>query len=306
MKRKLLIGLIFSQIIILIALSLFPAGVATASSPSLSYGHGTHCVRHKRIPVFVHEAQLRARGFFINTAGSGSLNFERDSWHRDSAFDVGVDLSDSASVRFRRRPIRRYLSLNVAADPSVGPHDARITEIDTSLPPEQRVLCWQPTARKNVVAEYTIRFDQENTPPELTENILLWNASLGVDRPMTAVGVSRNNIFNGYFAVVAQDLDFNSFPAPGSGYLQLVPMPTWVDPTDWHSVRVTMSQTEASIEVAQGEQHYTTILEATVPQPFEPLGFEFSVDNEVFPGLRVPVTVPDSLDVGYFAIGLRR
>ena len=102
-------------------------------------------------------------------------------------------------------------------------------------------------------------------------------------------------------AIVAQDLDFMSM----SGFLQVIPMPA-LDPTDWHQVRITVSQNEALIEVAQGGD-YTTALQVTLPQPIdEPLAFEFSLDNEIAPGVIGPIITPDTLDVAFLRMRYKR
>jgi hypothetical protein len=40
--------------------------------------------------------------------------------------------------------------------------------------------------------------------------------------------------------------------------------------------------------------------------PAEPLGFEFSVDNEFVPSVYLPVTIPDGLDVSYLYMHMER
>ena len=87
---------------------------------------------------------------------------------------------------------------------------------------------------------------------------------------------------------------------------QTTPMPAWLDASDWHRVRITVSQTTAQIDVAQGFNPYTTVLKASLLRPAEPLGFELSVDNELAPGLTVPVATPDGLDVDFLDIRTER
>ena len=57
-------------------------------------------------------------------------------------------------------------------------------------------------------------------------------------------------------------------------------------------------------EVAQGERPFTTVLQAALLHPAEPLGFEFSVDNEVAPGMTLPVAISDGLEVSYLRISM--
>jgi hypothetical protein len=86
----------------------------------------------------------------------------------------------------------------------------------------------------------------------------------------------------------------------------MAPMPEWLAIDRWHNVRVTVSREVARVEVAQSQITYSHILEAALSHPPEPLGFEFSLDNEVFPDKYGPVTVPDRLDIGHFDMGLYR
>jgi hypothetical protein len=81
-------------------------------------------------------------------------------------------------------------------------------------------------------------------------------------------------------------------------------MPSWLDATKWHSVRIRVSQTRAQIEVAQGRHWYTLVTDTPLSHAPEPLGFEFSLDNEIAPGCYGPVAAPDSLDIDSFEIGV--
>jgi hypothetical protein len=242
------------------------------------------CVRHKQVTNWTNTLQLEARGFFREVfSPEASLGFGQDSNYK-------------------------YLSLNVAATPQFsGQYVAsRITEIDTSVSADQRVKCWQPTANEDVVAEFAVRFDQSVAPFGLTENMFLWNAPFGQNPiPLTAVGVTRSLDLTTnqptYSAIMAQDLVFDP---TFSGSLQTAPMPVWLDASAWHLVRVTVSQQDALIEVSQGVHPFTPVLQSAFVHPPEPLGFEFSVDNEIFPGVLAPVTTPDSLHVGEFDLEL--
>ena len=247
------------------------------------YGQGPdRCAPLKIIPQFVNKQQIQNKGFYLDLFGSGSLHFAREAHRKYASFQLDTDLSGQYSA-------------------------SRMTEADTSLPPGERAKCWQPTARRDVVIDFTVRFKQAATPPELTENLTLWNSPVGKEGealPMTAIGVARNPYYPNpmnpkYVAVVAQDLVM----APPSGSMWMMPMPEWLDPTKWHQVRIRASQQNALIEVAQGKHAYTPVLDVALPQPMhEPLAFEFSLDNEVFPGMVVPITVPDTLDVAFLSI----
>ena len=81
-------------------------------------------------------------------------------------------------------------------------------------------------------------------------------------------------------------------------------MPAWLDDLKWHNVRIVVSEDSAVISVSQGLHPYTTVLQVSLSGTPEPLGVEFSIDNEVYPGLLGPVYVPDGLNIGYFDIRL--
>lgn len=250
------------------------------------------CSTHKYIERWSSVEQLKAKGFFVDVFGEqASLRFEREHWYK-------------------------YLTLDVAASPDPGtppspsyPYIAsRITEVDTSLPVDQRVKCWQPTANKDLVVEFTVRFDK-TFAPMLTENLILWNAPIGANPiPFTAIGVSRSVMSNyEYAAIVAQDVNFADL-ASETDLLVIQPVLQTVpdlDVTKWHKVRITVSEETALIEIAQGRHRYTPVLEIALLHPPEKLAFEFSVDNEIVPGLFGPVVVPDNLDVGSLEIYLR-
>jgi hypothetical protein len=231
-------------------------------------GHGgDSCVNHRKINNFNNRAQVEAQGFFFQMFNSGTYSFK----HHVMSLDLGTTQTADYSA-------------------------SRISEIDTiNLPPEQQTKCWQPTNSKDVVVKYTIRFDQAMTPG-LTENAMLWNAGLATGAPLSAFGVTRSPAFGGaYLAIAVQDFDFVN------GLLVFAPMP--VDPTQWHTVRVTLSQTHAKIEVAQGGA-YMTVMDQELLHAPNPTGFEFSVDNEAFPGYYVPVQVPDGMDISKYAADL--
>lgn len=261
-KLSRLLSLTIVPAILLAIFALSPV-TTTVAAPSL-------CKRVKHIDNLQGDRVLLSRGFHIVEESAGSVDY-------------------------RGRGAPAVAELNLMEDLSGNPVVARITEVDNALPVEQRVRCWQPDERFDVVAEFEIRFAQAQAPAGLTEAAFLWNAPLeeGSALPFTAFGVIRNQLMFGpyYMAVVAQNVDLST----GSGYLAAVPLP--VDPTQWHSIRVTMSQGEVSIEAAQGVSDYQTVLVGHPPDPIVPLALEYSLDNELFPGVHAPVTVPDTLEI---------
>jgi hypothetical protein len=281
-----------SALLVMVLLGLvfvLPAQAAPAAQATLSpqagpaSRAGTTCLPHKRVDFWGSQQAIEARGFNFDLIG------------------------DQASATFQRN-----LALDVASDPNSSAYTAsRITEIDTWQPIAERVKCWQATPTKNVVVEFRVRFDQQATPAGMTENLMLWNAPFPSDtpepaRPVTTIGVSRNSALGApmYVAVVTQDLDYATFAPPF--VFQVTPMPSWLDPSAWHRVRITISQATAQIDVAQGSNPYMTVLKASLLHPAEPLGFELSVDNEQAPGWTVPVVIPDGLDVDFLDIRTER
>jgi hypothetical protein len=228
------------------------------------------CPTSRHIENWNNEAQLAAQGFYIE------------------------QFSPSASYSFQDGNLS--LDLAPTGDPSYAA--TRITEIDVTAPVAQRIKCWQPTAKKDVVAEYTLRFDQAQGSM-LTENVFFWNAPFGENPiPLSAIGVTRGAGSGGmYAAVIAQDLVFNP-DFTFSGLFYIVPMPAWLNAADWHTVRVTIRSDSARIEVKQGSNDYTTVVDAPLNHLPEPLGLEYSVDNELFPGFTAPVAVGDGVDIG--------
>jgi hypothetical protein len=268
--------LVFLLAILLLSM-LVVAPTQAAPATNSSHSHNTaQCLDRKIIPFWGSRSFIESQGFNFDIVG------------------------DQASVKFGNN-----MSLDLASNPANSEYTAsRMTEIDTWAPIADRVKCWQPTPTKNVVVEYRVRFDQSAAPSGLTENLMLWNAPFASTtpepaRPITSIGVSRNGAFGPpqYYAEVVQDLDFATFAPPY--ILELTPMPTWLDAGKWHRIRITLSQTTGQVEVAQGMHPFTTVTKVALLHAPEPLGFEFSVDNEMFPGLTVPVTTPDGLDVSY-------
>lgn len=259
----------------------------TQAAPAANNGHhhnSNQCPDRKFIPFWGSRSFIEAQGFNFDIVG------------------------DQASAKFRRN-----LSLDVASNPASSAYTAsRMTEIDSEMPIADRVKCWEATPTKNVVVEYRIRFDQSAAQSGMTENLILWNAPLPsagsgeMAQPITAIGVTRNAAFGvpQYSAEIVQDLDFATFAPPF--LLDLTPMPAWLDAGHWHRIRITLSQTTGQIEVAQGARPFTTVRKLALLHPTGPLGFEFSLDNEFMPGVFVPVTIPDGLDVSYLDIHMER
>jgi hypothetical protein len=269
-------------ILIVSMLAVAPTQAAPAANNSHQH-HANQCLDHKFIPYWGSRGFIEAQGFDFDIVG------------------------DQASAK-----LRNNLSLDLASDPTSSAYTAsRLTEIDSSLPIADRVKCWQATPTKNVVVEYRVRFDQSAAQSGLTENLILWNAPLPSStpepaRPITSIGVSRNSAFGPpqYYAEVVQDLDFGTFAPPY--ILELTPMPAWLNAGNWHRIRITLSRTTGQVEVAQGAHPFTTVSKVALLHPAEPLGFEFSLDNEFVPGVFVPVATSDGLDVSYLDIHMER
>ncbi len=254
------VAVLLTVVAVILGFLALPAYAAPTSAPA-------SCVGHRSIENFNSASQLGAQGFFFQMFSSGTYGFNDHV--------LSLDLGTTATADYAA---------------------SRISEIDTvNLPPEYWTKCWQPTNSKDVVVEYTIRFDQAATPG-LTENAMLWNAGLATGAPLTAFGVTRTPSFGGaYFAIVVQDFNYSS------GLISMEPI--FVDPTQWHTIRVTLSQTNAKIEIAQNGPFSVVLDQALLYAP-APTGFEFSVDNEAFPGYYVPVQVPDGMDVSSFEVQL--
>ncbi len=237
----------------------------------------TDCPSERIISSFVDEQQVILNGFHFQVTPPGG------------------------SYTFQAEGEQRYLSLRMAPFAFKGELSAsRISEIDTSRPLAQRVYCWQPIPTADVVVQYTHRFQEAAPPPGLSENLFLWNARLAAAEGVTAVGVTRSHLYNGYFAILAQDFHL----AANTGLLQLCSMPAWLDPTAWHTIHLALSSEFVTIQAAQGDEQ-AVVLHAAWLHPPAPLGFEFSVDNEIAPGSIVPVTVADQLDVAFFSAAMR-
>jgi hypothetical protein len=248
--------------------------------------------------VFIH-APAQAASDKNKCSNSVHVNNWKDADHLANEGFYIEQFGSSASYGFNDH----VLSLDLGTTGDANYAATRITEIDVSVPVDQRVKCWQPTASKDVVAEYTMKFDQPYGSM-LTENVFFWNAPFGQNPiPLSAVGVTRSPGSGGqYAAIIAQDVVFNpDFSI--SGLFYIVPMPSWLNAADWHTIRVTISNGSAQVEVKQGSNDYTTVLSAPLLHTPEALGLEYSVDNEIFPGFTVPVSMSDGLDLGELTIG---
>ncbi len=274
-------------VLVLGMLLAMPAQAApSALTQSITAHHNENrCVDHKQIETWSNQQAIEARGFNFDIVGP------------------------QASVMFQHD-----LALDLATTDNSAYTASRMTEIDSELPIAQRVKCWLATPDKDVVIEFRVRFNESATPAGLTENLVLWNAPLpsfnGTNPPsesavpLTSIGVARTSALGTplYIATVVQDLDLTTY----NGLLSFAVIPSWLDPGDWHQVKLTLSQQSARIEVAQGQHEYEQVLEQQLLHPAEPLGFEFSVDNEAFPGYYVPVTEPDRIEIDYLSMRMVR
>jgi hypothetical protein len=276
-------GLRFWALAALLAAGVASAGQSHAAPQNTPAQHDTSCPTSRNLDNLRSVEQLERKGLHVELFG------------------------DQSSLSFERERADRYAALDLSADPSDSTYTAsRISEIDGTLPIAQRTKCWQASERRAVVSEYTVRFDQAATQASLTENLFFWNSPLpavGASEPalpLTAFGVSRSQ--GVYQAVALQDVVFVPFSASD---FATAPMPAWLDASEWHTIRVTISQTVARIEVSQGGHRFYTVLEEALSHPAAPLGFEVSIDNEAFPGVYVPVTTPDGIDLEELEIRLR-
>jgi hypothetical protein len=269
MKRRFILLALFLVMISLMLSAVF------MNTPALAASDKNKCSNSVHVNNWKDEKHLAKDGFYIE------------------------QFSSSASYGFHDN----LLSLDLGTTADANYAATRITEIDVTVPVDQRVKCWQPTAKKSVVAEYTMKFDQPYGSG-LTENVFLWNAPFGQNTiPLSAFGVTRGPGSGGmYAAVIAQDVVFNpDFTFTGLFYI--VPLPAWLNAADWHTIRVTIANDSATVEVKQGDSGYTTVVIAPLLHTPEAVGLEYSIDNEIFPGFTVPVGQADGLDIGELNIG---
>lgn len=201
-------------------------------------------------------------------------------------------------------PRGQTIALDVAADPTNTSYvAARITEIDTSVPIVERTFCWKPTTDRDVEVSYQLRFTQAQVAQGWTQNMVLWNAPMADPArpepplPLTAFGVSRS--MGQYTAVVVQGLNLATFSAD----VYATPaMPSWLKADKWHQVDMRVAVDRVTISVTQAGQ---SAVVADVPLAHAPTatGMEFSVDNEMVPGMYVPVTTPDGAEIAFYRAG---
>lgn len=273
---------IATMVAALVLLPLFVAPAHAAPPARHTAPSGDRCRPRTLITDWHSQRVIEARGFNLNLIGS------------QASADFG-----------------RTLKLSLSSNPASQAFTAsRITEIEVGLPIGQRVKCWQATPEQNVVAEYRVRFAQAAAPAGLTETLFFWNSPLpnkSIPEPAilaTAIGISRSS-FNPsrtpqYQVVIAQDVAVSQITQTVTPTLVTEPMPSWLNATKWHRVRITLSQRYARVEIAQDGHRF--VVDRTLPRPIEPLAFELSLDNEVFPGITAPVITADGLEVSHLVI----
>jgi hypothetical protein len=74
------------------------------------------------------------------------------------------------------------------------------------------------------------------------------------------------------------------------------PIPSWLDATDWHTIRITLTTTSAQVHVEQRRRR-AVIVTGTLLHPPEPLAAEVSIDNDNFPEGHLPVIAPDGMEI---------
>jgi hypothetical protein len=209
------------------------------------------------------------------------------TWSREHILHNGFNIVEQGGQAAISYP-NHHVRLALTADPSTSITTiARITEGDS--------FCWQPTNDHPVIMQITLRFDQATPPPNLTEVAFLWNAPDLTQRLPSVVGISRDH--GAYTAIVAQD--FN--PATGDGLFLRAPVPSWLNATNWHTIRIELTITSAQVQVEQGGRQ-ATIVTGTLLHPPEPLAAEVSIDNDNFPEGHLPVIVSDKMDVRFLGI----
>ena len=224
------------------------------------------------IQPWQNQKQVEEAGFHFHIFGSGRASFDQGS-----------------------------LALEVEADTSQSYCCARIHEVDVYKPVAERVKYWQVTDQQYLQVNYRLKWYAAEVNPSLTESAYMTNAApFDVDplAAMTAVGVARTPLLQTYGAVVAQNVVANPQTQALSGFMQV--MPLQVDPTKWHDVRLTIQPLRAMVEISQGDAPFTAVIDCEVPEPFEALGFAFSLDNELLPGQMAPVPTKDGLTIAKY------
>ena len=250
--------------------------VVAAGTGSPAYAAANQCRLHVSVERWNNQSQIEAQGFNFFVEDSGSSTFAGE-----------------------------YLRLGIAPDLDGDYSSGRIHEVDTAAPVDERVKCWQPSETRRIEAEYRIRWGTDGVNPSLTESAYLVNAAAIDFNPQakfTAVGVVRTPVLGSYGAVVAQDV-YATPQGQLEGFLSLRPL-FEIDPTEWHTVRLTVWEQRAKIEIEQDGT--TVIVDEQVPAPFEAMGTEFTIDNELLPGLFAPIVTGDTLDVDFYRISAVR
>jgi hypothetical protein len=73
-------------------------------------------------------------------------------------------------------------------------------------------------------------------------------------------------------------------------------MPSWLDATDWHTIRISLTTTSAQVHVEQRRRR-AVIVTGTLLHPPEPLAAEVSIDNDNVPEGHLPVIAPDGMEI---------
>lgn len=225
-------------------------------------------------------------------------------WSQKALDRLGWQTQIHSPSQAQVTPRGQTIALDVAADPANGGYvAARITEINTSVPIADRTFCWKPTVDRDVEVSYQLRFTQAQVAQGWTQNMILWNAPMADPAlpepplPLTAFGVSRS--MGQYTAVVVQGLNLATFSAD----VYATPaMPSWLKADEWHQVDMRVAVDRVTIHVTQDGQ---SVVVADVPLAYRPTatGMEFSVDNEMVPGMYVPVTTPDGAEIAFYRAG---
>lgn len=225
-----------------------------------------------RIQSWKTQKQVEEAGFHFHIFGTGQAAFDQD------CLALFVDTDDSQS----------YCC-------------ARIHEVDVYKPVTERVKYWQVSEEQQLIVNYRIKWHAPEVNPSLTESAYMTNAApfdVNPLAPMTAVGVARTPLLQTYAAVVAQNVVANPETRALSGFMQV--MPLQIDPTAWHDIRLTIQHHSAKVEIAQGDAPFTAVIDCDVPEPFEALGFAFSLDNELIPEQMAPVPAKDGLTIAHY------
>lgn len=188
------------------------------------------------------------------------------------------------------------LELSLGPTETEGYITACIHEVDLNLTGEDRdsQKCWKP-AEGTVEIEYRIKWATVDFNMALTESAFLVNAPESIMGPWTVVGIVRSPLTQGYSVVVGQSV----VPSPSGldGFFAIEPLSN-IDPTQWHTVKLRVHGNQAEITVIQDSLVVEIMKE--VPEPFEPLGMAFSIDNEGIPGTITPPTQGSSLFIDYY------